>query len=60
MLEDGMARFISIEPSRDSALNASDEPSVGSSHTWFRVVLCEGRNREVRRLWQQRGLRSAD
>ncbi|MBU6379160.1 MAG: rRNA pseudouridine synthase [Gammaproteobacteria bacterium] len=43
-LEDGWARFDRLEPG-----NASD------GHAWFRVVLHEGRNREVRRLWQAVG-----
>jgi 23S rRNA pseudouridine2605 synthase len=49
-LEDGPARFDRIEPAapRDSRAEAS-------AHTWFRVVLHEGRNREVRRLWQAVG-----
>jgi 23S rRNA pseudouridine2605 synthase len=56
MLEDGLARFISIEPSRDPLLNnAQAPPPGGGAHSWFRVVLCEGRNREVRRLWQAAG-----
>lgn len=44
MLEDGEARFDEIE-------------SIGSSdsHLWFRVVLHEGRNREVRRMWEAVG-----
>jgi len=45
MLEDGPARFDSIVASQHSG-----------SHSWFRVTLREGRNREVRRLWQEVGL----
>ncbi len=45
MLEDGPARF-----DRISAGGRSD------SHSWFKVTLREGRNREVRRLWQEVGL----
>jgi len=44
MLEDGSARFDVIE-----RIGSSD------SHDWFRVVLKEGRNREVRRLWESQG-----
>jgi len=55
LLEDGPAKFISIEPSRDPKVDTgADTELCGSgsqSHSWFRVVLCEGRNREVRRLW---------
>jgi 23S rRNA pseudouridine2605 synthase len=43
-LEDGWARFDRIEVE-----NATD------GHAWFRVVLHEGRNREVRRLWRAVG-----
>lgn len=43
-LEDGPAKFDEIE-----RIGASD------SHAWFRVVLSEGRNREVRRLWESQG-----
>ena len=47
-LEDGPARFDRI----------TEEPGeAGSgSHSTFRVVLHEGRNREVRRLWRAAGL----
>jgi 23S rRNA pseudouridine2605 synthase len=43
-LDDGPARFDRIEPCESDA-----------SHSWYRVVLREGRNREVRRLWQAAG-----
>lgn len=43
-LEDGPAKFEKIE-----RIGASD------SHAWFQVVISEGRNREVRRLWESQG-----
>jgi 23S rRNA pseudouridine2605 synthase len=43
-LEDGPAKFDEIE-----RIGSSD------SHAWFKVVLTEGRNREVRRLWESQG-----
>lgn len=47
-LEDGMARF--------DRVSAHDDPDSGpGSHSSFRVVLHEGRNREVRRLWNAVG-----
>lgn len=48
MLEDGPARFDRI---------TAETPGAGAvgSHSSFRVVLHEGRNREVRRLWQAVG-----
>jgi 23S rRNA pseudouridine2605 synthase len=48
-LEDGPAKFDRIE--RIGATDAADK--VG--HDWFRVLLKEGRNREVRRLWESQG-----
>ena len=47
MLEDGVARFTDIQPGG----NDSD----GVNH-WYYVVIMEGRNREVRRLWESQGL----
>ena len=44
-LEDGPAKF------EELAII-----SRGDSHSWFRVVLGEGRNREVRRMWESQGL----
>ncbi len=46
MLEDGLARFTDIQEFAGSGAN-----------TWFHVVIMEGRNREVRRLWESQGVR---
>ena len=48
-LDDGPAKFDEIE--RIGGANMPEE----SRHDWFRVLLKEGRNREVRRLWESQG-----
>lgn len=45
MLEDGMAHFDDIK----------DAGGSGANH-WYHVILQEGRNREVRRLWESQGI----
>jgi 23S rRNA pseudouridine2605 synthase len=46
-LEDGLAAFVSIRPEREAT----------GTNRWYRVVLKEGRNREVRRLFEAAGAR---
>ena len=44
-LDDGMASFTSIQ----------DAGGAGANH-WYHVIVKEGKNREVRRLWESQGL----
>lgn len=46
LLDDGVAKFTDIE-------EGSDE----GSNRWFYCVVMEGKNREVRRLWESQGVR---
>jgi len=46
MLEDGVARFTDIQYFAGE----------GANH-WYHVVIMEGRNREVRRLWESQGVK---
>ncbi len=62
MLEDGPARFDRIEAVHDPlGTDPSPGPGAGTAgsdppgNAWYRVTLHEGRNREVRRMWQAVG-----
>lgn len=45
LLEDGVARFLKVTAG-----------AGGVTNRWYSVVLAEGRNREVRRLWESQGV----
>ncbi|WP_223788042.1 pseudouridine synthase [Marinicella meishanensis] len=46
-LEDGVARFSDIQPAGDEERGANK---------WFHVAIMEGKNREVRRLWESQNV----
>ena len=50
-LDDGLAKFHTVK-----AQHQRSAEERGSSNQWFRVVLAEGRTREVRRLWESQGV----
>jgi len=45
LLDDGEARFLKVKVGQG-----------GNTNRWFSVVIAEGRNREVRRLWESQGV----
>ena len=47
LLEDGLAKFTRVAPG-----GGTDD----GTNRWFYVTLAEGRNREVRRLWESQGI----
>tara|TARA_B110000459_G_C16556635_1_gene469444 strand:- start:61 stop:852 length:792 start_codon:yes stop_codon:yes gene_type:complete len=49
LLEDGIYKFSDIQQGK----NAEDVD--GKANQWYYVVLMEGKNREVRRLWESQG-----
>lgn len=46
LLEDGVAKFTDVQRA----------PGESGANSWFHVALMEGRNREVRRLWESQGV----
>ena len=46
LLDDGLAKFTDVRKGQDE-----------SSNSWFYCVLMEGKNREVRRLWESQGVK---
>jgi 23S rRNA pseudouridine2605 synthase len=51
ILDDGIAKFQTVK-----AQHARTGEERASSNQWFRVILAEGRTREVRRLWESQGV----
>jgi 23S rRNA pseudouridine2605 synthase len=54
-LDDGPAKFQSIEPISHGP-EGEDEPGATSANRWFHVVVREGRNRLVRRMFESQRL----
>lgn len=54
-LDDGPARFDSVVADTDAGPDGARQRSDSTSSTAFKVVLHEGRNREVRRIWSAVG-----
>lgn len=55
-LEDGMARFDSLEPLKDEPMDSEDRKKI-TANRWYLATLHEGRNREVRRLFESQELK---
>jgi 23S rRNA pseudouridine2605 synthase len=51
ILDDGLAKFQTVK-----AQHSRGPEERGGSNRWFRVILAEGRTREVRRLWESQGV----
>lgn len=51
ILEDGLARFQTVKAQHPRGI-----AEEGGRNRWFRVILAEGRTREVRRLWESQGV----
>lgn len=59
-LEDGLAKFssVTLNPGQvDPNAIVDEEEGQAYTNNWYTCVLTEGRNREVRRLWESQGLR---
>ena len=53
ILEDGVSSFQTVKAQH--ARTSGDQERL-SSNRWFRVILAEGKTREVRRLWESQGV----
>ena len=55
MLEDGLAKFTDVQRYNDE--EEGSKKAKSSANQWYHVCLMEGKNREVRRLWESQGLK---